>query len=195
MRHPSRKRNRGFEETHDLLLATALRLISEAGEQALSIAALAREAGINRATVYYHFATREDLLAAARAWAAAQLSAAFAGQSSQADRIDRITRFVLDHPQLVQLWIEDFIATGNIRESYPDWDALVSGTRLRLEPAGIDTEVFCTLLITGAVIGPRVFSNAVRPDLDKDEVTARFRREQQRVLGQLGMLIEAGEQQ
>ena len=48
-------------------LETAVRLISEKGADALSVALLAREMGISRANVYYHFANREALIAAATA--------------------------------------------------------------------------------------------------------------------------------
>lgn len=185
-----RKRNRSFDETHAILIDVALRLISEYGEEALSIAAVARAARINRTTVYYHFAARDDLLQAVRAWSSAQLSTAFSGPESQADRMDWISRFVLDHPQLIRLWIEAFVSGGDIRASYPQWDALVEQTQIHFAMDRIDTEIFCTLLITGAVIGPHVFRNAVRPDLTDDAIIARFRKEHQRVLSELGMLRE-----
>ncbi len=184
----ARKRNRSFDETHAILIEVALRLMAESGEEALSIAAVARAARINRTTVYYHFATREALLEAVRRWSSAQLATAFSGPESQAERMDRISRFVLDHPQLIRLWIDAFVAGGDIRDSYPQWDALVEQTGARVEGAAVDVEVFCTLLITGAVIGPHVFRNAIRPDLSDSEIIARFRREHQRVLRNLGML-------
>ena len=46
------------------MIETAVRLISETGPDALSIAALARAMGINRTTVYYHFEHREALIGA-----------------------------------------------------------------------------------------------------------------------------------
>ena len=63
------RRNRGFDDTHREMIETAVRLISEKGAEALSVAAIAREMGINRTTVYYHFQSREDLLQAVSAWA------------------------------------------------------------------------------------------------------------------------------
>ena len=58
-RTTERKRNRGYEETHQSLIETAVRMLSEKGVEALSVSALARETGINRTTVYYHFDSRE----------------------------------------------------------------------------------------------------------------------------------------
>lgn len=185
---PVRKRNRGFDETHRQLIDIAMRLISANGEEAVSITAVAREAQINRTTVYYHFATRDDLLRAVRDWSSAQLSSAFSGEASQAERIDWISRFVLDHPALIRLWIDGYVSGHDIRDSYPDWDRLVEQTRARIDSDTVDAEIFCTMLITGAVIGPHIFRNAIRPDLTDEEIVARFRREQQRMLGDIGLV-------
>lgn len=184
----SRKRNRGYDDTHRALIETAVRLISEKGADALSIAALARATGIDRTTVYYHFASREELVRAVRHWSSEQLTVAFSGPASQEERIDHISRFVLENPELIKLWIEDFVSGTDIRESYPQWDALVAGIDALTGDNGTDAEIFCTILITGAVIGPRVFRNSVRPDATDDEVTTRFRKEQQRLLGDLNLL-------
>lgn len=37
----------------------------------------------------------------------------------QHERIDYITHFVLENPELIKLWIEDFVSTTDIRNSYP----------------------------------------------------------------------------
>jgi AcrR family transcriptional regulator len=184
----NRKPNKGYDETHRALIETAVRLISEKGAEALSIAALARATGINRTTVYYHFAAREDLLAAVRHWSSEQLTVAFNGPAPQEERIDHISRFVLENPELIKLWIEDFVSGKDIRESYPQWDALVTGIGSLIGRSGADAEIFCTLLITGAVIGPRIFRNSVCPDASDAEITARFRKEQQRLLRDLNLL-------
>ncbi|RJF91173.1 TetR/AcrR family transcriptional regulator [Sphingomonas cavernae] len=183
----SRKPNRGYDETHRALIETAVRLISEKGADALSIAALARATSINRTTVYYHFSTRDALLRAVRHWSSEQLVAAFNDPAPQDERIDHLSRFVLQNPELIKLWIEDFVSGSDIRESYPQWDALVKGVTDLASTGRTDAEIFCTILITGAVIGPRVFRNAVRPDASDAEIMERFRREQQRLLRDLSL--------
>jgi AcrR family transcriptional regulator len=185
------RRNRGFEETHRELIETAVRLISESGAQALSIAAVARAAGVNRTTVYYHFESRETLIAAVKAWSAEQLAKAFKPFASQAERIDYITRFVLEKPELMKLWIEDFLAPGDVRDRYPYWDALVDGIREALGGGfdeTVDAEVYSAILMTGATIGPRVFKNSIRPEADIDTVVRRFRGEWLRFLKQSSLL-------
>lgn len=167
-----------------------MRLISDHGVEALSVAALARAVSMNRATVYYHFASREALLEAVSAWSSEQLTRGFSASDSQQERIDFVARFVLDNPDLIKLWIEQFVAPGDIRDRYPKWDEFIAATaRTRVEWGDeVDVEVYCTLMLAGAIIGPRVFRSSVRPDLTDDEVVERFRREQQRMLRLEGLL-------
>ena len=187
------RRNKSFEETHREMIDTAVRLISERGVDALSIAALARAMGINRTTVYYHFETREMLIEAVKAWSAEQLARAFnnAG-ATRGERIDHITRFVLENPELIKLWFEDFVSVGDIRTRYPQWDRLVDGIKASFAAIDsndeVDAEVYCVLLLTSAIIGPRVFKNSVHPDEDNATVLTRFRLEWQRILSKAGLL-------
>lgn len=183
---PEPRRHKNFEETHSEIIETAVRLISEGGVEALSMAAVSRALGINRTTAYYHFANREALLDAVRVWSAEQIAKAFNPTAPQHERIDYITRFVLQNPDLMKLWIDEFVSTGDIRDRYPFWDALVSGIRARLEAHspddGADAEVYCVILLTSAIIGPRVLKNSVCPGADIETLVRRFRLEQQRLL-------------
>jgi AcrR family transcriptional regulator len=191
---PSRRprRHRTFFETHQQMIDTAVRLISQKGAEALSNAAVARAMGINRTTVYYHFDSREALLKAVRIWSAEQLSRAFSQQAPQHQRIDFITHFVLENPELIKLWIEELLAPGDIRQSYPFWDALVSGIKSssagKGSHAAVDAEVYSVMLLTSAIIGPRVFRNRVAPQEDTESIVRRFREERQRLLRQEALL-------
>jgi AcrR family transcriptional regulator len=179
------RRNKGFNATHDAIIQAAVHLISEKGVEALSMAAIARAVGINRTTLYYHFEDRGAMIAAVKLWSSEQLGKGFDPQVRQQDRIDYISRFVLDNAELVKLWFEDFVSPGDIRDRYPHWDALIRGTSASLKDQGgesIDAEVYCTILLTAAFIAPRVYHLSVRPDLSLEQVTERFRKEQQRIL-------------
>ena len=183
---PVQRRNRGFETTHREMIETAVRHISKRGVHALSIAAIARAMGINRTTVYYHFESREALLDAVKHWSAEQLAKGLSVAVPQQERMDFITRFVLENPELIKLWIDDFISVGDIRTRYPFWDALVEGMATsfasRMPKETVDAEVYSVTLLTGAIIGPRVFRNSVDPSCDTETVVKRFRLEQQRML-------------
>jgi AcrR family transcriptional regulator len=160
--------------------------------EAVSIAGVARSMGINRTTVYYHFASREALIGAVRTWSAEQLAKAFQPDAPQRERIDYITHFVLENPELIKLWLDDFVAVGDIRTRYPQWDALVAGIRRNAAAEDaqdtVDAEVYCVILLTSAIIGPRVLKNSVCPGEDTDTIVQRFRRELRRLLGHAALL-------
>ena len=183
---PRPRRNRAFAETHERLIEVAVGLISEKGVEALSLVELAARAGVNRTTVYYHFKDRDAAVAAVRTWSAQQLAKAFEPIGSEFERAAYIARFVLDNPDLMRLWIEDFIAPGDIRERYPEWDKLVEGVRRQLlaehPGATIDAEIYCVNMLVAAMIGPRVYHASVRPDLDRETVVERFSGELLRTL-------------
>lgn len=186
------RRNKGFDETHREMIETAVRLISEKGAEALSLAALARAMGINRTTIYYHFTSRETLLEEVKRWSSEQLSIGLAQNVPQQERVDYISRFVLENPELIKLWIDDFISGGDIRDRYPLWDQLVEGIAqtfaMRAPEEQADAEVFCVMLLTSAFIGPRVFKNSVQPNASIDSIVQRFRQEQQRMLKREGLI-------
>jgi len=173
-----RKRNKAFDETHRTLIETAVRLVSEKGIEALSLSEVAREASVNRTTLYYHFASREALVRAVREWGAEKLAAAFPPVTGADERTRYITRFVLENPQVIALWIEDFLSPGDIRERYPHWDALVAGIGAQLaddpETADLDPEVYAVNLLTSAMIAPRVYRNSVRSEASVEEAIERF---------------------
>lgn len=190
----SQRRNKGFDDTHQQMIETAVRLIAEKGIDALSIASLTRAMGINRTTAYYHFETREALLEAVKVWSLEQLTKGLSLSLPQQERVDFVTRFVLENPDLIKLWINDFISVGDIRERYPLWDTLVKGTAAafanRLPEEKVDAEVYCVLLLASAFIGPLVFKNSVAPECDIDTVVKRFRHEHQRLLKHDALLVD-----
>ena len=187
------KRNKGFDETHRELIATAVRMISQNGAGALSIAALAREMGINRTTVYYHFDSRDALLDAVTDWASSELAKGMDMDVPAPERAGNITRFVLKNPELIKLWIEDFVSGDDVRDSYPRWDALVEGVRglfAEQQPdEDVDAEVYCVMMLAGAIIGARVFANSVRPEASIDSVVDRFLKEHQRLMKRDGLKV------
>lgn len=188
-------RNRAFDESHRAMIETAVRLISEKGADALSIAGIAREMGIDRTTVYYHFNSREALLHAVSSWATEQLAIGMDLSVSELDRAEQISSFVLENPALIKIWIDGFVSGSDIRDSYSRWDELVGGVRqhfARERPDDdIDAEVYCVMLLCAAIIGPRVFANSIRPGASVDLVVDRFLTEERRMLNRDGLPMAA----
>ena len=191
-RTATRKRNRGFEETHQSLIETAVRMLSEKGIEALSVSALARETDLNRTTVYYHFPSREAMLAAVKDWSTQQLVKGMDVDAPQVDRMAGIIRFVLTNPELIKLWIDDFIAPGDIRDRYPRWDELVGGLGKSLNEKfpgeQIDAEVYAVMMLSAAIIGPRILQNSVAPGEDVARISERFVAEHRRQLMRDGII-------
>lgn len=180
------RRNRSFEKTHDEMLRTAVNLIAKKGVDALTIAELAREMRVNRTTVYYHFESREKLVAEVTAWSSMQLADAFRPERPRQERTEHIYRFVLDNPELLRMWMSDLLVKGDIRTMYPYWDELVQGIDEHFNSIAreerVDAEVFCVNLLTSAFIGPQVFKSSVCPDADTQEIVERFKTESLRML-------------
>jgi AcrR family transcriptional regulator len=182
----SRERNNGFLQTHQQMIEAAIRLIAEKGVDALSLAELARELNLNRTTLYYHFKNREQLITEVKQWASRQLTVGLDFELSQQERIEHITRFVLENSELIRLWIDDLLSGADIRQCYPAWDEFVAKIRdswlsPRDKPAP-DAEVFCLNLLVSAFIAPGVFSKSVAPGASIDMVVERFSTEHRRNL-------------
>ena len=188
----ARRRNKGFEETHLALIETAVRLVSEKGMEALSLSEVARVAGVNRTTIYYHFASREALIAAVREWSAEQLGKAFASTDTPENRTRYITRFVLENPEVVALWTEDLLSPGRIVDRYPAFDAMAAGFDQHFAKdarcEGMDGQAYATFLLTWAMLAPRIYRNSVRSDISIDEMVERLTRTHMAILRQSGIV-------
>lgn len=193
----TQNRNRAFDESHRTMIETAVRLISEKGADALSIAGVAREMGIDRTTVYYHFESRDALLRAVSSWATEQLDKGMDLSVSELDRTRQISQFVVENPALIKLWIDRFVSGTDIRDCYSRWDELVAGVRQHFArecpEEHVDAEVYCVMLLCASIIGPRVFANSVEPGASADRVIERFFREEQRMLNRDGLLTGAAQ--
>ncbi len=190
--HLDQRRNRNFAETHRQLIERAVTLIDKEGVAPLSVSSLARDAGMNRSTVYYHFESREALLASVKQWVGMRLSDALLGVGDPALRLERTLEFAMGHPVVVHLWVMDLIDEGPIRERLPFWDVLVGAMQrgqaqvdgtVRGDPA--DAEVWAVSLLSVALMGTRVYKSAIRPEESPDVIARRFARAFGWLLGQL----------
>jgi len=86
-RYHSPLRGRQKEQTRDLILDAVDTILRGAPVSEVTIAAVARQAGVTERTIYRHFPTREDLLDAV--WRRA-LHAVTGGQDQQAETLEEI---------------------------------------------------------------------------------------------------------
>lgn len=86
-RYHSPLRDRQKKQTRDLILDAAERMLSRANVREVTIADVARAAQVTERTVYRHFPTREDLLAAC--WRRA-LRTFLRGQTAEVETLDQM---------------------------------------------------------------------------------------------------------
>lgn len=158
-------------------------LIGTDGVDELSVSSLARDAGMNRSTVYYHFESREALLLAIKEWVGMRLSEAMLGIGDPAARLERSLEFTLNHPAVVHLWVMDLIEDGPIEEKLPFWGVLVDAFQRGqglMEPVAqprmprAEAEVLALGLLSTVLMGTRVYKVAVRPQDSTPVIARRF---------------------
>ena len=129
------------------LVAAARRLLEKDGAAALSLRAVAREAGVSPAAPYHHFKDKSDLLEAVADEGWRLLSAAVgeardklpAGQSAVAEIGVAYARFALHHPDLYRVMYD----SSRDHESLPrhleqDADSAYAKLRAAMIQAGAD---------------------------------------------------------
>lgn len=97
----ARKTKEEAQETRTIIFDTAMRLFSRQGVAATSLTDIAREAGVTRGAIYWHFANKADLLAAL--WdEVLQLYQPLAQASEEADEPDPLGRLKALYVALLQ---------------------------------------------------------------------------------------------
>lgn len=150
------------------ILERARSLLSNVGPEGMSLAKVARLAGVNRGTIYHHFASRNELLAVAAEWSSEQLANAVfaapfddgekhASQSNMLRVISRLANFAIRNPEMSQAWLMQIISMPDPskdrfwREYY--------GRSLRFQrtpvPAqDLDPEVLAVITLAGTFLWP-----------------------------------------
>lgn len=181
------RRNRNYEETHRQLVERAVGLIGRDGVESLTVATLARDARMNRSTVYYHFDSRESLLKAAKEWFGARLSEMMVAPGDSQAWLEKAVQFSLTNPELMHEWIMDLVNHTPIQRNFPRWDDLVElasrapqvvrheegkGGPAAAQPQ--EAEIWATMLLASVVMAPRLFRVAVRPDQEVELVSRHY---------------------
>lgn len=188
------RRNRNYEETHRQLVERAVALIGRDGIEALTVASLARDSQMNRSTVYYHFDSREALLAAAKAWFGARLGEMMVAPGDSQAWLEKAVQFTLGNPELMREWVTDLVNQAPISRNFPRWGELVelaSRSPLARQEEGkggpgsgleLDAELWATILLASVVTAARLFRVAVRPGENEDLVARHYARLLRRML-------------
>src|SRR6056300_1695928 len=166
---PVRRNNSDPEATRREILQAALELLSRDGPEALSVAAVARRAGVNRGTAYQHFSTREELTHATVKWIGERMYEEFYGEAERAgskgdarlptpeEAQERLTRFAFENPELSQAWLFDIMTTeGEVDDRF--WREYVKRLQQFVDQGfgrpGMDVEVFAFVTIASSLLWP-----------------------------------------
>src|SRR2546429_8854320 len=106
------------------ILDAAYRLLSERGEDALTMRAVARACGTTTPTVYERFSKKEDLLALLRRRARLNLFSAIKSSKSPAQVCRRVLDFFAAHPNDFRLISEDWAIAFARKEHMPSFEFL-----------------------------------------------------------------------
>jgi len=125
MKQPPKPARPSFDEgTRERILAAALECISSTSVGRLSVRAIAARAGVNVATVHYHFGTKDELISEAFrlffAPIAARIGAALDAEAPPRARLESLLGFYVEHfhehPGIFTSFIEALIASNIKKE-------------------------------------------------------------------------------
>jgi AcrR family transcriptional regulator len=175
----------------DAILVAAAGILAQDGKEGVSLARAAANAGVSRSAAQSYFATREELVDAAAAWAGEQLYNAVFGDAANKHRTlaamrieevaEQLARFSMEHPELMRAWLyrvlssKDPAADDKFFRSYKTLvDRFVQSD---VAQPGIDSEVHSVLMLAGTFLWPVYVQAGSRSPDERRRMTDRFTRE------------------
>lgn len=184
---PPRRNNTDPESTRRDILQAALEVLAKDGPESLSVAEVARRAGVNRGTAYQHFPTREDLAHATASWVGERMYQAFYGDFeavSEAHEVyppdlamERLSDFAINNPELSRAWLFDVMSSrGSVTDKF--WkryvDELGEFARSGYGREDIDVEVFAFITLASSLLWPIWVGAHARNSKARDKMQRRF---------------------
>jgi AcrR family transcriptional regulator len=192
---PARRNNTDPASTRREILQAALEVLAKDGPESLSVAEVARKAGVNRGTAYQHFPTREDLAHATATWVSEQMYQAFYGDFealSEANSVypadlalERLSDFAMNNPELSRAWLFDVMSTrGNVTDKF--WKRYVEELGEFAQSGygreDIDVEVFAFITLASALLWPIWVGAHAKNSRARDKMQRRFVDEMMRLV-------------
>lgn len=172
-------------------MQAARTILSQDGPEGLSLAKVARLAGVNRGTAYQHFETREHLIESTSAWVSESLVRAVYGNPEAlhdpsrealdiSELVDRLASFAMENPELCQVWLMQVLSSPGPAKD-PFWKAYEGSTEHFIETEnaerGIDSEVLSVLMLAGAFIWPVWARAHSKTQAERKKLARRFANE------------------
>lgn len=192
---PARRNNTDPESTRREILQAALEVLAQDGPESLSVAEVARRAGVNRGTAYQHFPTREDLAHATASWVSDRIYQEFYGDFEQLSETNevypadlalaRLSDFAMNNPELSRAWLFDVMSTqGTVTDKF--WKRYVEElgefARSGYGREDIDVEVFAFITLASALLWPIWVGAHAKSTKARDKMQQRFVDEMMRLV-------------
>jgi AcrR family transcriptional regulator len=192
---PARRNNTDPESTRREILQAALEILAKDGPESLSVAAVARRAGVNRGTAYQHFPTREDLAHATASWVSERIYKEFYGGLEELAgdsevyppdlALERLSGFAMNNPELSRAWLFDVMSTrGSVTDKF--WKKYVAQLGEFVDAGygrrDMDVEVFAFITLASALLWPIWVGAHARNPRARDKMQRRFFDEMMRLV-------------
>lgn len=154
--------------TREAILQAARKCLAHDGPEGLSLAEVARIAGVNRGTAYQHFETRDKLIEATAAGVSERLFEAVfgvvgatserqAGAVDIAALTDRLAGFAMSNPELCRAWLLKVLSSPEPANDL-FWREYLSSAmrfdRTEFSRGNVDTEVLSVIMLAGIFLWP-----------------------------------------
>jgi AcrR family transcriptional regulator len=183
----ARRNNKDPESTRREILQAALEVLAKDGPESLSVAEVARRAGVNRGTAYQHFPTREDLAHATAGWVSERIYEEFYGDFealSEANEVypsdlamKRLSDFAMNNPELSRAWLFDVMSTrGSTTDKF--WTRYVKElgefAHSGYGREDIDVEVLAFITLASSLLWPIWVGAHAKNARARDKMQQRF---------------------
>jgi AcrR family transcriptional regulator len=188
MKPTPRERQRALrsdaQNNRTALLKAARALVSERGAEALTVAAVARRAGLNRSTAYQHFKDREQIVAAVSEAFGAEVRQVFSEPRELGEQIDFFVDYFSTNPDVARIWVFRML-TGGESHNAPGWTDYLSAmerlARSSRSQDGIDAEMLGIIGTTSALVWSLLMRQRSDDPDEQRADTSRFARELKRL--------------
>jgi AcrR family transcriptional regulator len=169
------------------ILQAAMEVLARDGPESLSVAEVARRAGVNRGTAYQHFPTREDLTHATASWVSERIYKEFYGdfeELSETNEVypadlatERLSNFAMNNPELSRAWLFDVMSTqGKVTDKF--WKRYVHElgefARSGYGREDMDVEVLAFITLASALLWPIWVGAHAKSTAARDKMQQRF---------------------
>lgn len=165
------------------LVKAARELVAEHGAEALTVAAVARRAGLNRSTAYQHFKSREQLLDAVGEAFSSELRRLFSESRGFGDQVDFFVSYFSEHADVARIWMFRLLNDQSV--AAPGWADYVNAMERLAESSrsqeNIDPEMLAIIGMTSALVWSLLSRQRTSDPRVQASETARFARELKRL--------------